>query len=1859
MLQEQITGNVVLRVKTGSVVQQEKIPFALSVSLKQKSIDELWDLADYANEFVLTPEEQEKEQEFSVISSSLTPLLFNLDFSKSKDVTSDPPGLTLSPVSVQKFKLKKKLPSGFSLDCFAKETEFGDDVTAIVSFQGLSSSKTISLKTTFLQDEDCKVVGGGKASIPFSLGFSTATGGFEVKENRGGTLALRIGGENGEMMGVDSGYSLGEDGIVSVPFGVSLFLRENRIVLDENKGSSKISLPVDANFIVDPNFEIKQENGGMLVLTPQSTAFFPSGSRLGVDSSQRSVIRVSKNSFVEFVDLMPTPESQEEGQAGETPVAEGSGNTGTNGQPWSVDPRLVNPVPYNGIPLFLPVEVLLRFPPGTISVDKTQASNIQGFAEYYSQRYSNLQGLLLPPSTKFAFDAQATINKATGGLVEVIVPPNVQMVVPPTVVKLDKDSVTVTFPVQMALKFGEKAAIVQGDGGKKHTVIIGEDTAVSFNFEPSFSSTGKTVVVPAFSPVTFVKGARVKAFEDSSVYSQCDFSFKTNEESEIELPEGSVEKEDGSVLLKECQRVNIKSAATGEEFLLTPSVKKIIVSGKPEIGVFSLRVPQNSKITFKVCEIVNGEKVESPSDERKQARITLQKESSVEFPSGSKLDGSQAVLQGFKTITVYDEGAVYDVGVANKVFMTGFSVKEDTGVKQERLFAFLEEGASLSFAPRCEKSSGGVFVSRISTLVIEPSPIEVTLDNSLLSGVGGLASKQLDFPVSVFNKGSAAVVVKEAKIDGSIKENGVAFVKGFIDLYGTPRSSVTIQPLAEQEQVLALFFKIPETAIDSRGVYGSCLKPEYDSKPDSGKLVLITDQKGVQAKQEVDVHVKYDSQSVPCAAKQIEEQLGDIKERGVLASTMSLAPNLDPFGGERLFYFKNEGHVRYASLTNNNPIALKAEFPDDDGKLISCFVFDEEKGGRVKSVSDGWPLASGESVLLECKANAVSGEVKDYSIEFYKSGTREIVKVGDADALVFKVKVFKPFAGMEGVYSSSPVGSLWIGEDTLKPKETQLNFADEPLKTTAIFEGAGFSFAYCQTNFCTFNDAVKAFKNFALFTATRADGELQSQANIDSVCQLLQNQPWKMSFVLNLANSVGNAELPQKLGDAAEEVKKAFPQFDGDFEFSQVPKLDFNGCGSYLIEARLDTVTGEGGFCSFKPSGKEGESRKPFKIEFSAKKLMSCKETLANAPVLMPADDTMFITGNEMTDPGFFGIRTQLAIPVFQIGKYTETASELDLKNAESISNALYSLDPSVFSKLKENKEGSKNVPLVTNSIPFYDDPALCKQNVQPANNLLYRIQYGGAVLATAIGLASIPLGGGATVGVKAGLVAVEFLKAGVVADASCEIIKERASNKCTAIDACTHLRFALAADAIFSSLALPYGAGFKGLLSPAYLVGVAGETIAQPLLAGKLEEPSLPYGGSPIAEAKGPLFESSSASSQTGEFTALPLSPITGAVTALSANEISNLVKKIESLVVNARIRQSLNPDDFSGWEKLHQFLLKNKVSRFSANAPFRDALLGSKTIFPLAGTSQFAGVTTAVSGSDLGKIGSVDDFITSVGFKGSMVKVAQSSSVGPKKNFFQRLIAGLKRTPAGGENRGLRRYGGLLQAVGPTIATLAVSFLTSVQSEPVEAVLGERVSNFVITINYDKNGDPSSSAYCYYDPASKACKKEYRLSLESLCTANEACLYLTPLQIPYAKATPELAGLKTYGLFFAKNQVVEEEDNDYQTLFSSLFDPNSQPDFQGAVDVKVMESVGTPFSYTTLEEEQALDEEASFEQAQTLVDSLADNSQTEVLASMQSQGLVSSDNKVVEGRQAQVIAIAGKSLETSINQAAEQEAS
>ena len=147
--------------------------------------------------------------------------------------------------------------------------------------------------------------------------------------------------------------------------------------------------------------------------------------------------------------------------------------------------------------------------------------------------------------------------------------------------------------------------------------------------------------------------------------------------------------------------------------------------------------------------------------------------------------------------------------------------------------------------------------------------------------------------------------------------------------------------------------------------------------------------------------------------------------------------------------------------------------------------------------------------------------------------------------------------------------------------------------------------------------------------------------------------------------------------------------------------------------------------------------------------------------------------------------------------------------------------------------------------------------------------------------------------------------------------------------------------------------------------------------------------------------------------------------------------------------------------------------------------------------------------------------------------------------------------------------------------------------------------------------------------------------------------------MQIPYAKATPELAGLKTYGLFFAKNQVVEEEDNDYQTLFSSLFDPNSQPDFQGAVDVKVMESVGTPFSYTTLEEEQALDEEASFEQAQTLVDSLADNSQTEVLASMQSQGLVSSDNKVVEGRQAQVIAIAGKSLETSINQAAEQEAS
>jgi hypothetical protein len=623
---------------------------------------------------------------------------------------------------------------------------------------------------------------------------------------------------------------------------------------------------------------------------------------------------------------------------------------------------------------------------------------------------------------------------------------------------------------------------------------------------------------------------------------------------------------------------------------------------------------------------------------------------------------------------------------------------------------------------------------------------------------------------------------------------------------------------------------------------------------------------------------------------------------------------------------------------------------------------------------------------------------------------------------------------------------------------------------------------------------------------------------------------------------------------------------------------------------------------------------------------MSCNETVANAPVLMPADDTMFITGNEMTDPGFYGIRTQLAIPVFEIGKYTETASELDLKNAESISNALYSLDSGVFSKLKEAE-------LVEQSIPFYDDPALCKQNVQPANNLLYTIQYGGAALAMVVGLVSIPFGGGTTVGVKAGLIAVEFAKAGVVSDASCAIIKARAQNKCTAIDACTHLRFALAADAIFSSLALPYGAGFKGLLSPIYLAGVAGETIAQPLLAGKLEEPSLPYGGSSLANVEGSQFARSS--STTGEFTALPLSSITGAVTA---RDVAGWLAEVRAITgKSARTAADL--------DRLEN--LASALSRAPSNLRPRSVYFDYLQSVLDSGPSSSA----------------IIDVRASADLAGGAAKTSRI------KNFFSRFFSTakdaktkLKLTPnsLGEGNLALRRYGGLLtRAFGPTIATLVVSYLTSVQSEPVEAVLGERVSNFVVAIHYDKNGDPSSSAYCYYDPSSKACKKEYRMDLrDSLspdCSASEACLYLTPLKIPYASALPELAGLKTYGLFFAKNQVVEQTDKDYQVLFSSIFDPNAQPDFQGAVDVGILSEVGTPFSYTTADEEQALDEAVILEQAQVLVDSLADNGQTDVLASLKSQGLISSDNQVVDGKETQVVAIATPALDR-INEEASQ---
>ena len=1812
-LRETIKGYAVFVFNVGGFLKEQRVPLQIETDFQQKTLDELWSIETPEASFSLSLDKPSEEKKVRIASESPLPLLIGFDL-KEQGLSANPASLIIEPNGLGEVTLTKAITPEMAADCFSLAGDGDSKLSIIASYQGVASKKELPVKMAFSRNQVCKPENAVEVSLPFATELMIYANA-EARENADGGVAMRVGGKGGEVFAFDSGASVSEaKDRIAVPVGTKMFLPQARALKQGN--TVRVSFPVDSRMEMASNAQVQNNaQGGFNVMMPRSIVSFPASVVLGTEGG-RTVAVVPKGTGVDFVSLAEN--SQVKNQLG-------------GGQ--YVDPSLINPMPYDPLQLSLPIEFLMRFPGGSRVIDpqqsQQQASNMPGFWNYYAQYYpQNVRGVFTPPQSKFAFSAEARITQAAAGLVEVAVPRDSTFYAPQGTARfLDKDVVAITFPTPVELRFPANAIVIEDAKTKrKNTVKAAEDVAVQFPFDVQLREGGgaKAILVPPFATVVFLKGAAASLIDDPNTYSKCDFVFTTTEDSSIAISGAKYFESSNPkiALLPECTKLEIKSKDGKKEIATTPKVKRVEANELTSLEK-GLSIPAGTSVKFKVC---NPEKSD---EESKRASITFSKASAISLPAQAreKAAGGEISFGGkHKEILIVDEGARYKIGQTDKLSITP---KEKILVPEKadadgRILVGIPAQSRISFIPTCEETSGDVVVKGSVPMVIteqegatkDVEAITVTLNNSLLEGQSGTKSRDYEKPIFISNPGSSEFEVAEISADGDVKK---AFRKGFFTETTEQGDNAVIGPFADAQENAKLVFYIPEEAIEQTASgFGSCIK---EDKPYvfEGNVVFGLLQKDEEDKKTLKTKVVLDAKAVPCTAKKIEEQL---KERnrirdgtgagvggagGTAAAATFASPEGTPdFDGEKAFSFKASGHKRYYAYTNNLAEPLQISFPND-GQQISCFYY---SGKRGDSVASGRTLGVGQSILLECEAKS-AGE-SDYKI------VAKGVKTKAEKERVLKVQVFTPPAGSETLYSSTPIGILLFPPEKKLPTPAPLPAVGAPEKKTTVEADVGLDYAYCENNFCTYSSAISAVKNFMAVTSTAFDAQTSEKPGVDAICAYIGGEKhWQMSFILLMSNTKLASNLNKDMTLMAQEMSRN-SKFQG-VKVSEQAKVEFTGCGAYLVEARLNPVSAGGSFCDFDPT-KNAAGKKPMQIEFRTQKLVSCEETLANAPLLMPIDDTVFITGNEVID-NIFDMR--FSAPYIEIGKYSEDASEKDLENAEKLASSLYTFATASGGKMEAVTNAGG---VVETAKPYYDDPVACEENIRHAKNWIGGTQLVGAGASAIIGLFYAP----------SWRATLNLASSYAQTQAACQLVRATsATNSCTATDFCTHLGFVLAADALTDSLfPVPLPSGTRQIAKTIF--GDTLFTAGTSAIAGGVEDPSaIPYAGSQIAKLKGALSGSQPAAGTqaqapvTGEFLAnQPAAPITGfaALNELSPAELRALGRTIRT-EVNSYLTRTLPGEDFKltvGFGSPARRILTVQATALTQQeksvveaemGEIVKRVLGQKGV---VATGEQVGVRVAIvpptgGGEPVPKpvpkrtppkppdpIKPVTPPTTSGGTTIYNINAEKGSQLAIGDNNRQVMGGGTGGGEGSGkppteppspqvgsgeptakepkpQKTGYSRYGRFLTrfAVGAVL-----NFFTNVQSEPVEGVLGESFINYAIAMHYtDKT--PSMTGYCYFNPATQQCDKQNRLCFEGtdVCEGKDACLYLQKIKIPYANAVPVKLNVPAYMLLFAENK-----PGDYENLFSALFNPDVEPVAVEGVTAQLTDKkLGGECSYST----------------------------------------------------------------------------
>jgi len=1534
---------------------------------------------------------------------------------------------------------------------------------------------------------------------------------------------------------------------------------------------------------------------------------------------------------------------------------------------------LMNPIPLGGKTLKLPVESQLFFPANAFLIDSSNAQNNPAmqnpqFSQYYSQygqqNLAGYKGILLQNGVQIAFDSQSQLTQQAEGYV-LNVPANAPLVVPPqAVVQLSEDSYRVILPVMTKLLYSASIPNPFRDKGV-YVVKLDEQTALQFSFNPTPRTEGdrRVITVEAFQAFSVIGGFQVSEFEDQSFYSACDNVFTPMQDVEIQLPQGTTFKEERngvSAILPACdENARITLTADGKN-VYSPPLSKKIIAPDATYSEDTLFIPAGSRIVFKTCEKLssNGQRIPTNSELR-EAQYYFREQTAVELPPSTRADSTVFSLSGFKKVRVDTGAGIQELGITDKIKMSPSSTSDFRTSEQDpakKTIVILPADSKISFIPYCDKTASGVFeVGELAVFFeVIPNPVEFKLNNSAL---------KVEQPLCLKNKGSTDVTVNTPVVEATSDSYNL-----FPDVLPTNADSMHGVGIYANQQVFTLSSKPEETGADCGNYvitaqvppaylvnYGDvvCIKNDVSVMQAEGtvEFPLSRGSARYESVNKLKVQIEINKDEPPCAGQVAEDAEKAVSDLRVNYAEDALGPatgvgSAGTAGGSTgvQFSFKDSGHTRYLVVFNGFTEDVTLTVTGNEG-FLDC-VKQEAAGATTQKLQTGYEIPLGEAHVFACTSLKAT-QWSPITIEAKGKTSGEVRSTKKVN-----VVVFQPEPEVKQFYSSSPLGRIYPMRESDFPAsptasatpsatpmiqvagQTALSFqtaspspspsptasatpSATPTTTTTpaiqsnAIDVSGIIFPYCETNFCVYSQALDAYQSFLSTVSQAAINAAPDVASAQRLCNSLITSQWKKQFALHLTNTRVEAYSIADLNERGQAVSQQYSQLGGVENLRSTGVIDeLKGCGIYLVEARLNP-----GMCvEVNAPANAADVTKKFTLQASIRKLVSCNETLQNAPLLMPPDDVYAYTGNEVVSGGHErrGIK-------FFFGRYLDDQSELDANIATRVTAAMYG-SPLPADVLKAGERVETNAEF-------------CKRNLASLHALSNWLIYGG--MAWGIAAAFIP-------GASKTAVLQAVFKAGPIVEVKVAAAKAASTNlkPCAKENFGAILKFTLAVDAavtVISESLMPGGTGVGRTVlrdwSTVYAsvggmgrigVAAAGAGLDAAVLAATSHlanrfmpesqwAPPAAYGVGRIAllgiqrrwftpllpvRAQQIAAAISAANLELGKVgrgltpTDVPRSDIIAAqITPLDPAARAQVFQDLlESRP--AHFQTAINPGQLAQWDAWYAEGLEHAATQvYRPGTPVGTAV-ADDFISAVSDVLHYGKVTNptvfaqSLQSSSLGGAGidAILDaaFTEAVSTHGISLGLRSSATaLGRGPGYLDNIISTLGITRGRAARlrfsdwwAGLSRdgfWGKVRQKVGSdglgALAGIVAALLIDADGKPVEAALFPTYTNYLLFINY-ADDFPSLQAYCYYESTAfgSECDEKRGGQLDSnqarqACpAADDACLIVSPLSPPGATVQKQF-GAKGYIMGTIANNKDPQLPDRVDRFAQALFNPDVGP--------------------------------------------------------------------------------------------------